>query len=141
MKVLVKTGPGTKNRRVAIKKMAETVLKGLGYSDCEVSVFLTGDSGIRELNRKYRNKDKPTDVLSFPMNDPYMLGDVVISVERAGAQAESFEVTVDEELGRLITHGILHLIGYDHVNGGRQARKMRERETELMGVLKKSGLT
>lgn len=121
--------------------MAETVLKGLGYSDCEVSVFLTGDSGIRELNRKYRNKDRPTDVLSFPMNDPYMLGDVVISVERAVAQAESFEVTVDEELGRLVTHGILHLVGYDHVNGGHQARKMRERETELMGVLKKSGLT
>lgn len=120
--------------------MAETVLKGLGYSDCEVSVFLTGDDDIRELNRKYRKKDRATDVLSFPLDDPYMLGDVVISVERAAAQAESFDVTVEEELGRLLVHGILHLVGYDHVNGGRQARKMRDMETELMGVLKKSGL-
>jgi len=120
--------------------MAETVLKGLGYNECEVSLVLTGDDEIRELNRQYRRKDKATDVLSFPLGDPYMLGDVVISIDRAAAQAESYGVTVDEELGRLLIHGILHLIGYDHVNGGHQARKMCEKEAELMGVLKKNAL-
>ncbi|MBI5588472.1 MAG: rRNA maturation RNase YbeY [Deltaproteobacteria bacterium] len=120
--------------------MAETALKGLGYLDCEVSILLTDDTGIRGLNKKYRNKDKPTDVLSFPLNDPYMLGDVVISVERARAQAESFEVTEGLEVGRLLAHGILHLIGYDHVKGGRQAKRMREKEEDLMVLLKKSVL-
>lgn len=120
--------------------MAGTALKGLGYNDCEVSVLLTDDEGIRELNRKYRGKDKPTDVLSFPLNDPYMLGDVVISVEMARSQALSYGVGEAEEMARLLTHGILHLIGYEHVNGGRQARKMTDRETELMGLLKKNGL-
>lgn len=112
----------------------------MGYSDCELSVFLTGDDEIRELNRKYRKKDKATDVLSFPLDDPYMLGDVVISVERAAAQADTFGVTMDEEIARLLVHGILHLAGYDHVNGGHQARRMKEREAELMAALEKTGL-
>lgn len=120
--------------------MAETALKGLGCLDCELSVLLTDDAGIRGLNKKYRNKDKTTDVLSFPLNDPYMLGDVVISVERARAQAGSFEVTEDMEVGRLLVHGILHLVGYDHVKGGRQAKRMRDKEEGLMALLEKSQL-
>ena len=62
--------------------MAETALKGLGFDDRELSVLLTGNAEVRELNRKYRGKDKPTDVLSFPMADAYLLGDIVISTEK-----------------------------------------------------------
>lgn len=122
-----------------IKKTAETVLKGLGYSDCELSVLLTGNDEIRELNRDYRNMDRPTDVLSFPMDDKYLLGDIAISVEKAEKQAREFKVTKDEELGRLLVHGILHLIGYDHVKGGRQAKEMKAKEEEMMGLLREKG--
>lgn len=122
-----------------IKKTAETVLKGLGYSDCELSVLLTGNDEIRELNRDYRNMDRPTDVLSFPMDDKYLLGDIAISVEKAEKQAREFKVTKDEEIGRLLVHGILHLIGYDHVKGGRQAKAMKAKEEEMMGLLREKG--
>lgn len=136
MKVLVQGKKG----RIAIKKMAEAALEGLGFDDCELSVLLTDDKGIRELNSEYRGKDKPTDVLSFPMGDPYMLGDVVISMERARAQAVEFGVSEGEELARLMVHGILHLLGHDHVKGGRQASKMKESEKALLGLLKEKGL-
>ncbi|MCC6502331.1 MAG: rRNA maturation RNase YbeY [Deltaproteobacteria bacterium] len=116
--------------------MAETALRGLGFEERELSVLLTGNPEIRELNREYRGKDKPTDVLSFPMGDDYLLGDIVISTEKAASQAEEFGVSFDEEMGRLLVHGILHLAGYDHVKGGRQARKMKDKEEELMGLLR-----
>lgn len=131
MKVLVQ-GKG----RTKIKKMAETALRGLGYEDRELSVLLTGNEEIRALNRDYRGKDKPTDVLSFPMEDDILLGDVVISTEKAASQAAEFGVTADEEMARLLVHGILHLAGYDHVRGGRQAKRMKEKEDELMGVIR-----
>ena len=108
----------------------------MGFEDKELSVLLTGNQEIRELNREYRGKDKPTDVLSFPMGDDYLLGDIVISTEKAASQAEEFGVTFDEEMGRLLVHGILHLAGYDHVRGGRQAKKMKDKEEELMGLLR-----
>lgn len=122
-----------------IKKMSETALKGLGYDGKEVSVLLTDDAEIHALNLAYRKKDKPTDVLSFPMDDELLLGDIVISVERAAAQAVSFGVSIDEELGRLIVHGLLHLFGYDHVKGGRQARAMKVKEEELIAILREKG--
>ncbi len=112
----------------------------MGFEDRELSVLLTGNQEIRELNREYRGKDKPTDVLSFPMEDPYMLGDIVISVEKAASQAAEFGCTLDEEAGRLVVHGVLHLLGYDHVRGGRQAAKMKREEGELMGALRDEGL-
>lgn len=123
-----------------IRRMAETALKGLGCGDCEVSVLLTGNARIKELNARYRNIDRATDVLSFPMEDPYMLGDIVISVEKAASQAAEFGCTLDEEAGRLVVHGVLHLLGYDHVRGGRQAAKMKRAEGELMGALRDEGL-
>jgi probable rRNA maturation factor len=119
--------------------MAETALKGLGFDDCELSVLLTGNEEIRELNREYRGMDKPTDVLSFPMGDEYLLGDIVISTEKAALQAIDFGVTFDEEMARLLVHGLLHLAGYDHVKGGRQARRMKDKEEELMVALRFGG--
>lgn len=111
----------------------------MGYGDSELSVLITGNEEIRALNKEYRKIDKATDVLSFPMEDPEMLGDIVISYEKTLSQAKEFKVTADEELGRLLVHGLLHLIGYDHVKGGRQAKEMREKEAEVMGRLKEKG--
>jgi len=122
-----------------IKKMAEEALRGLGYADCELSVVLLGDEGIRELNREYRGIDRPTDVLSFPMDDEYMLGDIVISLETAASRAGPEGTRMDDEVAGLLVHGLLHLLGYDHVRGGRQAAKMRKKEDELLGLVRANG--
>lgn len=111
----------------------------MGCGKVELSLLLTDNDTIQELNSTYRGKDRPTDVLSFPMDDPVLMGDVVISLETAAAQAESYGVANDEELSRLLVHGTLHLLGYDHVNGGRQAAKMKRREAELMALLLEEG--
>jgi probable rRNA maturation factor len=116
--------------------MSEKILSGLDCTKGELSVLLTGDREIKELNRDYRSIDKPTDVLSFPQDDEdELLGDVVINTTRAKEQAESLGVTLDEELARLLVHGTLHLFGYDHVNGGRQAAKMKNKEEEILKTL------
>ncbi len=111
----------------------------MGFKDRELSILLADDETLRDLNRRYRNIDRPTDVLSFPMDDPSLLGDVAISMERVRSQAARYGVTEDEELIRLLVHGILHLAGYDHVRGGRQARRMREKEKELLEKLGRKG--
>ena len=120
--------------------MALSLLKELSLKEAEISILLTDDVEIKELNRQYLGKDRPTDVLSFEMDDPVMLGDVVISVERAGAQALALGFSFDAEIARLLVHGTLHLLGFEHVHGGRQAAKMKRREDELLTMLKAGGL-
>jgi len=141
---LIQADLGAKAHRARIKKKSVAALKCLGLDGAELSVVLTDDEGIKELNRGFRRINKPTDVLSFPMDDPrlnhtgagpVMLGDVVISVERARAQAAEWSVSLEEELDRLLVHGLLHLLGYDHVKGGRQAARMREREAEVLKII------
>lgn len=126
--------------KAKVRKISESALRGLGYGDCELSVLVTGNDEIRALNKEYRRIDKATDVLSFPMDDERMLGDIVISYEKTLAQSKEFKVTVDEELGRLLVHGLLHLLGYDNVKGGRQAKEMREKEEEVLAILKEKKL-
>ena len=101
-----------------------------GAGQREVSLVLTDDREIHELNQRFRNKDKPTDVLSFGYDDPHVLGDIIISVERARAQAESRNVTLDSELELLAVHGALHLLGYDHAEP-QQAKLMRKRTRQI----------
>ena len=97
----------------------------------EVSFLFTGDDYIRELNRKHRSVDRVTDVLSFPMDDEEILGDIVISVEKAEEQAAAYNQSFEQELGRLIIHGLLHLVGYG--DSGRQQRKrMEERQEQIL---------
>lgn len=105
-----------------------------------ISISLVGDGEMRELNREYRGKDKPTDVLSFanlegppvPGGEEH-LGDLVISVETARRQAVEYGVTFTQEMARLTVHGILHLLGYDHERvRPAVARRMRRREDELL---------
>ncbi|MEN6416751.1 MAG: rRNA maturation RNase YbeY [Armatimonadota bacterium] len=109
----------------------------------EVSILLTDDMQIAELNRKYREVDGPTDVLSFSLlegedepageEDDWLLGDVVISVETAKRQAETQGNSLDEEIDMLLAHGILHLLGYDHAEP-EDEKIMFARQAEILRI-------
>lgn len=113
----------------------------------EVSVTFVDNEGIRKLNRNYRKIDKPTDVLSFPLFDfegegdamtdelDDMLGDIVISLERAAAQAEEFGHSFEREVAFLTVHSMLHLLGYDHETSEEDELDMRRRQTAIMEML------
>lgn len=115
--------------------------------DLEVSVTFTDDEGIRKLNRSYRKIDRATDVLSFPLFDfegegdamedelDDMLGDIVLSLERAAAQAEEFGHSFEREVAFLTVHSMLHLLGYDHETSEEDELDMRRRQTEIMEML------
>ena len=129
----------------ALRGMAREMLRGLGcHEDAELSILLTDNEGIRALNRRYLDRDRPTDVLSFPMwdfnselrtpNSELILGDVVISIEKARKQAEELGVTMDEELSRLLVHGILHLFGFDHEKSSKEAQRMKKEEERLIEI-------
>lgn len=97
------------------------------------------DQTIHELNRRYRHKDRPTDVLSFPLADehcPALLGDVVISIDTARRQARQRKRAFVDELRALLIHGILHLLGYDHEVSDSEAVCMRRKERELKALLR-----
>lgn len=101
------------------KKLFETILGRLPTVESPTShedleLLLTTDEVIHRLNKQYRGKDKPTDVLSFSLEDPVHLGQLVISVNRAREQATQIGQSLEEELQFLFTHGLLHLLGYDH---------------------------
>jgi len=136
--------------RLLIRRCCNAVLQMEDFKgSVEVSVSFLNNAQIQELNRDHRGKDIPTDVLSFPMgeNGVYdinmetgasVLGDIVISVEKAVAQADLYGHTLQREIGFLTVHSMLHLLGYDHEAGGLPAALMREKEEE---VLEKLGLT
>lgn len=136
--------------RLLIRRCCNAVLRMEDFAgNVEVSVSFLNNAQIRELNRDHRGKDIPTDVLSFPMgeNGVYdinmetgasVLGDIVISVEKAVEQAELYGHTLQREIGFLTVHSMLHLLGYDHEEGGLAAALMREKEEE---VLERLGLT
>jgi len=79
-----------------------------------VFIVLCGNRFIRTLNNKYRKKDRPTDVLSFNFNDPDLLGEIYISLEKARSQAREYGISLKQEVWRLATHGLFHLLGYTH---------------------------
>jgi probable rRNA maturation factor len=103
----------------------------------EVSVLITNDEHVRELNKTYREMDKPTDVLSFPMADEgACLGDIVLSLERARAQAAEYGHSEAREIAFLIAHSTLHLLGYDHEEGASEGEMFDKQEEilDLMGI-------
>jgi len=111
----------------------------LGCDNHELSIVITDDAQVMDLNRTYRGKDAPTNVLSFPMQEgefsditPGLLGDVVISLDTARAEALEAGISTDERMSQLLIHGILHLMGFDHELGEDQARKMEEKSLELL---------
>ena len=124
----------------AVKAAVLATLTAEGATDREVSVLLTNDFEIQSLNREFRGKDKPTDVLAFTLDEAddgavdASLGDVVISVQRALVQANARRVSLDHELELLAVHGTLHLLGYDHAEPD-EARQMRARTRAIRRTL------
>lgn len=114
----------------------------LGYPERQVSLYFTDDHEIQDLNRRYRNQDRPTDVLawSYWEEDPEseVLGEIVMSVDRIKEQARRHNLTEEIELIRLLAHGCAHLVGYDHERSPEEEQKMMAVEIEM---LKKVGLT
>jgi len=135
---------GVKVSTGSVKKTAQRILKFLNQDRAELSLALVGNREIRELNLRYRNKDEPTDVLSFPLWEKLptgtrILGDVIISIEQAEKQARERKRTLEEELETLLIHGILHLLGYDHERSQGEAKIMREMEKKIHRALCEEG--
>jgi probable rRNA maturation factor len=129
--------------------VAVRILNDLGCpDDSELSVSIVGDLTIRRINREYLAKDRPTNVISFSLQEgegtgvnPYALGDVIISADTAHREAEAAGLGLFERLCFLLLHGILHLSGYDHERSGEtEADRMNKKEEELFRILKKEGL-
>ncbi len=133
--------------RMLIRRCCNAVLKLENFKgSAEVSVTLVDNPYIQSLNKQYRNKDVPTDVLSFPMGkdgkyeiDPetnaQILGDIVISMEKVVEQCELYSHTMRREIAALTAHGLLHLLGYDHEKGGLDKMHMKEREEKVLDLL------
>ena len=133
--------------RLLIRRCCNAVLLLENFGNpAEISVRFVDNEQIKELNAQYRNIDKETDVLSFPLgeNGEYdvnpetnacLLGDIVISVPKAMEQAEEYNHSLDREIAFLTVHSMLHLLGYDHVNGGLEAVRMREKEETVLTQL------
>ena len=146
--------PGVNERTCAlIRKTIRAALAAEGVDfPCEIDVRVTSDAGIHEINRETRQVDRPTDVLSFPAfdlrpgelpgpeeADPgtglVPLGDMMISLERVAAQAKEYGHSNRRELAYLVTHSVLHLLGYDHLDEGPMKAQMRAREEAILAEL------
>ena len=146
--------PGvSEGTRSFLRRVIRTALAAEGVDfPCEVDVLVTGDAGIHAINLDMRGVDRPTDVLSFPEfelrpgelpteedADPgtglIPLGDMVLSMERVAAQAKEYGHSKRRELAYLVTHSVLHLLGYDHLDEGAMKKQMREREEAIMALL------
>jgi probable rRNA maturation factor len=127
-----------------IARLLRKALRLLGLHRAELSIFFVNDVRMRILNREYRGVDRTTDVLSFPQSADFsahdsqftvhelVLGDIVISLPRANRQAMEYGTTLNEELNRLLIHGLLHLMGYDHETGKHAERKMQKKTQEIL---------
>lgn len=146
--VRIPTGLRMIVRRACIAALKLEKFKG----SVQVSVTFVNNEEIQKLNKQYRDKDCPTDVLSFstsnegkydvdPETGMQLLGDVVISLEKANEQAEKYGYSLQQEIGFLTTHSVLHLLGYNHEQGGIEKAKMREREQIIMAQLGYNGIS
>ena len=133
--------------RLLVRRCCNAVLRQENFEgSAEISVTFVNNEQIHKLNLEHRNIDRETDVLSFPLgeNGVYdinhdtgakMLGDIVISIEKAFAQAEEYGHPLQREIAFLTVHSLLHLLGYDHENGGLEAVHMREKEESVLTQL------
>jgi probable rRNA maturation factor len=133
-----KLGITPKDIKQNIKKLLDHLTNLKGY---ELSVLVTDDEGIQKLNLEKRGKDKSTDVLSFPIQekdipDGYkILGEVVISIDTMRKQAREIGHTDKDEFYRLLVHGILHLLGYDHEKSPYEEKRMQQKEDECLKLI------
>ncbi|MGQ9646381.1 MAG: rRNA maturation RNase YbeY [Thermodesulfobacteriota bacterium] len=130
-----------------IRKAAQRILADLALHDAELSILLVNDAQIRGLNRLYLKKDKPTNILAFPMRageyptlHPHLLGDLVISVETAQRQCKRFGLHPTQMIILLLVHGILHLVGYEHEGSKKGAQEMALKQRELFQKVMKTGI-
>jgi rRNA maturation RNase YbeY len=129
----------------AVRRDAVRALRQLGEGSGDLTISLVDDAEMQRLNRDYRHKDRPTDVLAFAMRegrrvagDHAELGDVVISLDTAARQAQERGHSTHTEVRLLLVHGILHLLGYDHERSTAEARRMRRLERRLNQLLRSS---
>jgi rRNA maturation RNase YbeY len=127
-------------RAKTIQRVTQSILEQAGHPSDQLSLSLVGKTRMRSLNRKYRGRDYPTDVLAFPMESlgkptAVFLGDVVICLPVAVGQASRFDNTPDQEILRLLIHGTLHLLGYDHERSQREATRMQRKERAIFQTL------
>lgn len=133
--------------RMLVRRCCNAVLRQENFEgSAEISVTFVNNEQIHKLNLEHRNIDRETDVLSFPLSEngvydinhdtgAKMLGDIVISIEKAFAQAEEYGHPLQREIAFLTVHSLLHLLGYDHENGGLEAVHMREKEESVLTQL------
>ena len=129
----------------SVEALARAALRAIDFEEAELSIVLCSDAHIQALNRDWRGKDAPTDVLSFPqqegeglLEDDEVLGDLVISIDTARRQAGELGHDLDQELAVLLVHGLLHLLGYDHEDDEQEAEEMRGAEGRLLAKLGRS---
>ena len=142
---IVQRGAGKKFSTGKIKKIALTILELVAEKNAELSLALIGNVEMRKLNAKYRKKHYATDVLSFPVEsivpqETRLLGDVIISVEKAAEQAQARGHSSEQELITLLIHGVVHLLGYDHERSAREARAMHRVEKRIYRQLCERGI-
>ena len=130
--------------RQKIQTTASRILSALGYPDAQLSILIVDDDQISEFNMTYLKHAGPTNVISFPMQEgqcsditPDLLGDVVISADTAHREAVDAGMEMNARFNQLLIHGILHLVGYDHVNSGEAAAVMEQKSNELMELIGK----
>jgi probable rRNA maturation factor len=120
------------------RSFSERALETIRTDPLDATIAFISDSQIRELNRRFRGIDKPTDVLSFPAAETShansRLGDIAISLERAVVQAKENDMTLDDEIAQLILHGLLHLCGYDHETDKGQMNRLELRLRQKLGI-------
>lgn len=133
--------------RLLLRRCCQAVLQTEGFTEtAEISITFISNDDIRRLNAEFRNVDAVTDVLSFPLGEngvydrnpetgALLLGDIVISMQRAEQQAKLYGHTLQREVAYLTVHSVLHLLGYDHVSGGLEQVHMREREETVLAKL------
>jgi probable rRNA maturation factor len=127
-----------------LRPRLQALLSRSGLAECELSVLLVGDRAMRGLNRVWRGIDRTTDVLSFSQREgrfseirPELLGDIVICVPQAERQAADAGHSLARELERLLVHGLVHILGYDHERGPAEAARMRRKERQFLERLEK----
>lgn len=122
-----------------MSQTAQNILNDLGFPEAELSVVIVDDEEIALLNNAYLKHTGATNVISFPLLEGafsemshQLMGDVVISIETAAKEAQSAGIRMEKRFTELLVHGILHLVGYDHVNDVEQAREMEQKSNEIL---------
>jgi rRNA maturation RNase YbeY len=139
MTVLIKNSQNIlKVDQKAIRSRTESLLAYSGLQDRDISILLVDNRGIQALNLKFFGKERPTNVISFSYLDGpshEVVGDIIISVEKAMEESEAANIPFYERLYALIVHGFLHILGFDHEAGEKEKRRMRYREKRLLEKL------